>query len=180
MKKEFEMSLIGEIKFFIGLQVQHLDGGIFIYQSKYVKEVLKTFGMEDCKTIGTSMVTGCKLSKQDDSPSIDEKEYKSMIGKLHYAIHIRPNIAHVVRLVSIFQKDPKETHLVAVKRIFRYLKGTIDYGLWYPYKGNFSLNVFTDVGWADNVDDQKNTTGGDFLLGGRLVSWTSKKQSCVS
>lgn len=111
---------------------------------------------------------------------MDEKECRSMIGKLHYVIHSRPNIAHVVGLVARFQKDPKETHLVAVKRIFQYLKGTLDYGLWYPYKGNFSLDVFTDANWAGNVDDQKSTTGGAFLLGRRLVAWTSKKKTCVS
>lgn len=136
--------------------------------------------MEDCKPVGTPMVTGCKLSKQDDSPSVDEKEYMSMIRKLYYVVHNRPDIAHVVGLVAIFQKDPKETHMVAVKRIFRYLKGIVDYGLWYPYNDNFYLKVFTDVDWAGNVDERKRTTGGDFFLGERLVSWISKKQSCIS
>lgn len=118
MKKEFEVSLIGEIKFFICLQVQQLHGGISICQSKYVKEVLKIFDMEDCKLVGTPMVTGCKFSKQDDSLVVYEKEYRSMIGKLHYVFHSRLDIAHVVGLVARFQKEPKETHLVAVKRIF--------------------------------------------------------------
>lgn len=126
------------------------------------------------------MVIGYKLSKQDDSPSIDENEYRSMIGKLHYVAHSRLDIAHDAGLVARFQKDHKETHLVVVKRISRYLKGTMDYGLWYSYKNNFSLEVFTDADWANNVDDQKRTTNGDFLLGGRLVAWKSKKQTCVS
>lgn len=145
MKEEFEMSLIGEIKKFIGFQVQQLEGGNFISQSKYVKEVLKTFRKEDNKLIGTPMVIGCRLSKEDDSPSLDEKEYRSMIGKLHYVVHSRLDISHAVGLVARFQKSPKETHMIAVKRIFRYLRGTIDYGLWYPYRGNFSLQVFIDA-----------------------------------
>lgn len=170
MKKEVEMSLIGEIKFFIGLQVQQLDGSIFICQTKYIKKVLKTLNMEDYKPIGTPMVTGCKLSKEDDSPTVSEKKYRSMIGKLHYIVHSRMNITHAAGLVARFQKEPKESHMVVVKRIFWYLKGTIDYGLWYPYKGDFTLDVFTDVDWESNVDDRKSTTGGDFLLGGRLVA----------
>lgn len=103
-----------------------------------------------------------------------------MIGKLDYVVHSRLDIAHVVGLVARFQKSPKETHMVAVKRISRYLKGTIVYGLWYPYRGNFSLKVFTDTDWARNVDYQKSINSGDFLLGGRLVSWTSKRKNCVS
>lgn len=180
MKKEFEMSLIGEIKFFIGLQIQQMKDGIFITQSKYVKEVLKTFVMEDRKLVGTSMVTSCKLSKEDDSVLVNEKEYRSMIGKLHYVVHSRPDIAHAVGITARFQKSPRESHLIAVKQILRYLKGAIDYGLWYPYSKDFNLKVFTNGDWAGNVDDRKSTTSGAFFLGGRLVSWMRKKLSCIS
>lgn len=180
IKKEFEMSLIGEIKFFIGLQIQQMKDAIFITQSKYVKEVLKTFGMEDSKPVGTPMVTDCKLSKEDESVVVNEKDYRSMIGKLHYVVHNRPDIAHAVGITAQFQQSPRESHLVAVKRILRYLKGTIDYGLWYPYNNDFNLKVFTNAHWAGNVDNQKSTTSGAFFLGGRLVSWMSKKQSCIS
>ncbi|GLJ38457.1 hypothetical protein SUGI_0783140 [Cryptomeria japonica] len=137
--------------------------------------VLKTFGISDYKPFGTPMVIGCKLSKEDESKSIDEKEYKSMIGKLHYVVHSRSGIAHAIGIVARFQMNPKETHLIAMKRIFRYLKGTIDYGIWYPYGEKFDLKVYTNANWAGNVDDQKNTTGGAFFLGGRLVSLSSKK-----
>lgn len=157
-----------------------MKDGIFITQSKYVKEVLKTFGMEDSKPVGTLMVIGCKLTKEDDSALVDEKEYRSMIGKLHYVVHSRSDIAHAVGITARFQKSPRESHLSAVKRILRYLKGTVDYGLWYPYNNNFNLKVFTDADWASNVDDRKSTTDGAFFLGGRLVSWMSKKQSCIS
>lgn len=180
MKKEFEMSLIREMKFFIGLQIQQMKDGIFITQSKYVKEVLKTFGMEDNKPAGTPMMTGCKLSKEDDSTLVNEKEYQSMICKLHYVVHNRPDITHAVGIAAHFQKSPRESHLVAVKQIFRYLKGNIDYGLWYPYSNDFNLKVFSDANWAGNVDNQKSTTSGVFFLGGRLVSWMSKKKSCIS
>lgn len=90
-------------------------------------------------------------------------------------MHSRPNIAHVVGITARFQQSPRESHLVAVKRILRYLKGTIDYGLWYPYSDEFNLKVFTDVDWAGNVDGRKSTICGAFFLGGRLVPWMSKK-----
>ncbi|GLJ06696.1 hypothetical protein SUGI_0045460 [Cryptomeria japonica] len=102
MKNEFEMSLVGEIKNFIGLQIQQMKNGIFVKQYKYVKEVLKTFGMSDYKPVGTPMVIGCKLSREDESKSIDEKEYMSMIGKLHYVVHSRPDIAHAIGIVARF------------------------------------------------------------------------------
>lgn len=136
--------------------------------------------MEDSKPVGTLMVTDCKLSKEDDSVLVDEKEYRSMIGKLYYVVHSRLDIAHAVGITARFQKSPRESHLVAVKWILRYLKGTIDYGLWCPYSKDFNLKVFTYADWASNVDNQKSTTGGAFFLGGRLVSWMSKKQSCIS
>lgn len=102
MKKALEMSLIREIKFFIGLQIQQMKDGIFITQSKYVKKVLKTFAMEDNKPVATPMMTSCKLSKEDDSALVNEKEYQSMIGKLHYVVHNRLDIAHVVGIVARF------------------------------------------------------------------------------
>ncbi|GLJ41340.1 hypothetical protein SUGI_0855530 [Cryptomeria japonica] len=126
--------------------------------------------MEDSKPVGTPMVTSCRLSKEDDSDPVDETEYRSMIGKLHYVFYGSLDIAHAVGIVVKFQKSLKKTHMVAVKRIFSYLRGTIDYGLWYAYKGNFSFKVFTDANWASNVDYQKTTISGAFFLGGRLVS----------
>ncbi|GLJ33798.1 hypothetical protein SUGI_0679380 [Cryptomeria japonica] len=116
-----------------------MEDGIFIFQSKYVKEVLKTFGMEDSKPVGTPMVTGCKLTKDDDSTLVDEKEYRSMIGKLHYVVHSRLDIAHAVGITARFQKSPRESHLIVVNR------------------------------FLGNVDDRKSTTGGAFFLGGRLI-----------
>lgn len=180
MKKEFEMSMIGELKFFIGLKVSQLDNGIYISQSKYIKEVLKTFGMEASKLVGTPMIIGCKVSKDDESKYFDATLYMSMIRKLHYVLHRRLDIAKEIGIVARFQSNPKESHMVAVKIIFRYLKGTIDYWLWYAHEGDFSLSVFIDADWEGNIDDWKSTSGGTFFLGGSLVSWTSKKQNFIS
>ena len=135
MQKEFEISLLGELTYFLGLQITQHDDGIFISHTKYIKEMLKRFDMEGYKVVSTPMVTSCKLSKDDTSPAADQKRYRSMIGSLLYVTASRPNVMQAVGQVARFQATPTETHVVAVKRIFRYLQGTKEFGLWYP-KGN--------------------------------------------
>jgi hypothetical protein len=124
MKNEFEMSLLGELSFFLGLQIRQRNQGIFISQTKYMREILKRFGMEDCKLVITSMQTSCKLRKDDDSKSTDQRQYKSMIGILLYVTASRSYVMQEVGQVARFQATPKESHVLAVKRIFKYLKGT--------------------------------------------------------
>jgi hypothetical protein len=124
MQNEFEMSLLGELSFFLGLQIRQSNQGIFISQTKYIREMLKRFRMEDCKPVITPMQTSCKLSKDDDSKSTDQRQYRSMIGSLLYVTTSRPDVMQAVGQVARFQETPKESHVLAVKRIFRYLKGT--------------------------------------------------------
>ena len=138
--------------------------------------MLKRFQMED----STPMVTGCKLSKDDDSPDVDQSSYRSMIGNLLYITTSCPNIMHDVGMVGRYQVAPKQSHLLHVKRIFRYLKGTMDYGLWYPMNQNFQLSVYSDVDWANCVDEKKSTSGGAFFLGDSLVAWLRKKKGSIS
>ena len=130
MKHEFEMSMFGEIKFFVGLQVHQLKHGIFVTQSKYIKEILKKLGLEDSKPVNTPMATGHKLSKNDESAEVNQTMYRSMIEKLQYVVYSRLDIALVVGIVAIFSTNPRENHLMAGKRIMRYLKGTDDFGLY--------------------------------------------------
>ena len=103
-----------------------------------------------------------------------------MIRGLQYLNHSRLDIANAVGIVARFQADPKEYHYATIKRIFRYLKGTSDYGIWYEKSNDFTLCTYTDADWAGDMDDRKSTSGGAFFLGGRLVSWLSKKQDCTS
>jgi hypothetical protein len=180
MESEFEMSMIGELSFFLGLQITQRSEGMFISQEKYLREMLKRFQMEDSKPVGTPMVTGCKLSKDDDSPDVDQSSYRSMIGSLLYITASHPDIMHVVGMVGRYQSAPKQSHLLAIKRIFRYLKETMNYGLWYPKNQNFQLSVYSDVDWANCVDERKSTSGGAFFLGYSLVAWLSKKQGSIS
>ena len=136
--------------------------------------------MEDSKPMSTPMVTRCKLSKDDDSPDVDQSSYRSMIGSLLYITTSRPDIMHVVGMVGMYHYAPKQSHFLVVKRIFRYLKGTMKYGLWYPRNQNFQLSVYSDVDWANCMDERKITSGGAFFLGDSLVAWLSKKQGSIS
>ena len=119
MHNEFEMSLLGELSFFLGLQICQINQGIFISQTKYIREMLKRFGMEDCIPVITPMQTSCKLSKDDDSKSTDQRQYMSMIGILLYVTTSRPDVMQVVGHVARFQATPKESHVLAVRRIFQ-------------------------------------------------------------
>eukprot|EP00253_Pinus_taeda_P025598 PITA_25598 len=180
MQKEFEMSLLGELTYFLGLQIQQKEGGIFLSQTNYLKQILKKYGMEDAKPVCTPMVTGCSLSANDESAAVHQPTYRSMIGSLLYLTGTRPDILHAVGIVGRFQANPKETHLQAMKRIFKYPQGTQNYGLWYPRDTDLTLHAYTDADWAGRVDDRKSTSGGAFFMGSRLVSWFSKKQSSIA
>jgi hypothetical protein len=154
MQNEFEMSLLGELSFFLGLQIRQRNQGIFISQTKYIIEMLKRFEMEDCKPVITPMQTSCKLSIDDDSKSTDQRKYRSMIGSLLYVIASRLDVMQTFGQVARFQPAPKESHVLAVKRIFRYLKGTKEFGLWYPKGKDLSLISYTDADWEGCIDDR--------------------------
>jgi hypothetical protein len=153
MQNEFEMSLLGELSFFLGLQTHQRNQGIFISQTKYIKEILKRFRMKDCKPVITPMQTSCNLRKDDDSNSIDQRQYRSMIYSLLYVTSFIPYVMQAVGQVAQFQAAPKESHVLVVKRIFKYLKGTKEFGLWYPKENDLSLISYTDVDWAGCIDD---------------------------
>ena len=142
--------------------------------------MLKKFHMEDCKPMGTPMVTRCKLTKNDDSPNVDQTTYRSMIGSLLYLTALRPDIMHVVCLVARFQSSPKESHIMVVKRIFKYIKCTLDYRIWYPKHDGFRFVAYTNSDWAGCLDERKSNSGPVFFLGNRLVCWHSKKQQSTT
>ena len=129
-----------------------------------MKDLLKIFGLEIYKPFGTPMVTGHKLSSKDETPTFEKKKYKSMIGGLQYLTRTRPDIEKVVGIVAIFQVDHKECHYIAVKRIFIYLKGTFDYGIWYDRSSDFTLCAYIDANWAGSIDYRKSTSHGHSFL----------------
>ena len=126
--------------------------------------------MEYSSPVSTPMVVGCKLSKDDPSPNVDQRSYQSMIGSHMYITASHPDIMQDVGMVGRFHCDPKQIHLVAVKRIFKYLKGTMNYGLWYPRNQNFQLTAYSDADWPNCLDERKSTSGGAFFLGDSLVA----------
>ncbi|GKB14931.1 putative ribonuclease H-like domain-containing protein, partial [Tanacetum coccineum] len=180
MHKKFQMSSMGELTFFLGLQVTQKDDGIFISQDKYVDEILKKFGFSTVKTTSTPMETSKPLLKDAEAEDVDVHLYRSMIGSLMYLTSSRPDIMFVVCACARFQVTPKVLHLHAVKRIFRYLKGQPKLGLWYPKDSPFDLEAYTDSDYAGASLDRKSTTGGCQFLGSRLISWQCKKQTIVA
>ncbi|GJU68005.1 retrovirus-related pol polyprotein from transposon TNT 1-94 [Tanacetum coccineum] len=165
------MSSMGELTFFLGLQVQQKKDGIFISQDKYVVEILKKFRFTEVKTASTPMETQKPLLKDKDGEEVDVHMYRSMIGSLMYLTSLRPDIMFAVCACARYQVNPKVSHLHAVKRIFRYLKGQPKLGLWYPKDSPFDLVAYTDSDYAGASLDRKSTTGGCQFLGCRLISW---------
>ncbi|GKA68390.1 ribonuclease H-like domain-containing protein [Tanacetum coccineum] len=180
MHKEFQISSMGELTFFLGLQVKQKEDRIFISQDKYVTEILKKFGFSDVKTASTPMETQKPLLKDVDGEDVDEHLYRSMIRSLMYLTSSRPDIMFAVCACTRFQVNPKVSHLHAVKRIFRYLKGQPKLGLWYSKDSPFDLVAFTDSDYVGASLDRKSITGGYQFLGCRLISWQCKKQTVVA
>ncbi|GJV35225.1 putative ribonuclease H-like domain-containing protein [Tanacetum coccineum] len=160
MKDKFQMSSMGELTFFLGLQVQQKEDGIFISQDKYVAEILKKFNYSDVKSASTPVDLEKPLVKDGDADDVDVHLYRSMIGSLMYLTASRPDIMFAVCACARFQVTPKTSHLLAVKRIFRYLKGKPTLGLWYSRDSPFELVAYTDSDYAGATLDRKSTTGG--------------------
>ncbi|GJT55509.1 putative ribonuclease H-like domain-containing protein [Tanacetum coccineum] len=176
MKSRFQMSSMGELTFFLGLQVKQKEDGIFISQDKYVAEILKKFDFASVKTASTPIETQKPLVKDEEASDVDVHLYRSMIGSLMYLTASRPDIMFAVCACSRFQVTPKTSHLSAVKRIFRYLKGKPKLGLWYPRVSLFDLEAYSNSDYAGANLDKKSTTGGCQFLGRRLIYWQCKKQ----
>ncbi|GKA26384.1 retrovirus-related pol polyprotein from transposon TNT 1-94 [Tanacetum coccineum] len=180
MHNKFDMSMMGELKFFLGIQIHQSPRGIFINQAKYAQEILKKHGMTSCDSIGTPMAIKHLDADLSGTP-VDQTKYHSMVGALMYLTTSRPDIVHATCYYARYQAKPTEKHLTAVKRIFRYLKDSINMGLWYPKDTGFKLTAFSDSDHAGCLDSRKSTSGGiQFLGGDKLVSWSSKKQDCTS
>ncbi|GJR93306.1 putative ribonuclease H-like domain-containing protein [Tanacetum coccineum] len=180
MHKRFQMSSMGELTFFLGLQVKQLPEGIFISQDKYVADILKKFDFLSIRTATTPIESNKPLVKDEDGVDVDVHVYRSMIGSLMYLTASRPDIMFAVCACARFQVTPKVSHLNAVKMIFRYLKHQPKLGLWYPRDSPFELEAFSDSDYRGASLDRKSTTGGCQFLGRRLISWQCKKQTIMA
>nr|KYP46727.1 Copia protein [Cajanus cajan] len=172
MQDEFEMSMMGELKFFLGLQIVQSDEGIKIHQTKYTKELLKKYKMDDAKSMKTLMHPSKTLGLDEDSLDVDITMYWGMVGLLLYLTASRTEIMFSVCVCARFQVRPKEVYLQAVKRILRYLKGTTNLGISFYRSHNFSLLGYYDADYAWDKWERKSTSGGCHFLGHCLVSWS--------
>ncbi|GJZ73923.1 putative ribonuclease H-like domain-containing protein [Tanacetum coccineum] len=180
MHKRFQMSSMGELTFFLGLQVKQQSDGIFISQDKYVADILKKFDFLSIRTTTTLIESYKPLVKDEDGVDVDVHVYRSMIGSLMYLTTSRPDIMFAVCSCARFQVTLKASHLNAVKKIFRYPKHQPKLGLWYPSDSPFKLEAYSDSDYGGSSLDRKSTTGGYQFLGRRLISWQCKKQTIVA
>jgi hypothetical protein len=170
MMQKFKMSMMGELTYFLGFQVKQLKDGTVISQTKYTQDLLKRFGMKDAKPAKTLMGTDGHLYLNKGGKSIDQKAYHSMICSLLYLCASRPDIMLSVCMCARFQSDRKECHLMAVKRILRYLVSMPCFRIWYPKGSTFELIGYSDSDYAECKVDRKSTSGTCQFLGRSLVS----------
>ncbi|GJS79978.1 retrovirus-related pol polyprotein from transposon TNT 1-94 [Tanacetum coccineum] len=170
MKNNFEMSMMGELKFFLGLQVHQSPRGIFISQSQYAIELLKKHGLDECVSMSTPMSIE-RLYADLQGTHTDQTTYRHMIGGPMYLTASRPDIAYATFVCARYQAHPTVKHLKEVKRIFRYLRQSYNMGLWYPKDFGFEQIAYSDADHAGCKDDCKSTSGGLQFLGEKLVSW---------
>ena len=183
LSKKFEIKDLGELKYFLGVKVEQRENNtVWIGQPAYIANLLEIFGMKDCKPVSAPVNVGSKLTKAtDDDSCVDQKMYQSAIGSLMYlSVSTRPDIAYVVNSLARFSSKPTTEHWTAVKRLLRYLKGTLTHGILYTKDGSDTFIGYTDADWAGDADDRKSTSGYIFLLSGGAVSWRSLKQKCVA
>ncbi|GJS18879.1 retrovirus-related pol polyprotein from transposon TNT 1-94 [Tanacetum coccineum] len=166
MCSKFKMSMMGKISFFLGLQISQSPRGIFINQSKYALESLKKYGFESCDLVDTPMVEKSKLDEDKEGKAVDPSHYRGMIGTLLYLTASRPDLQFAICMCARYQARPTKKHLNAVKRIFRYLKGTVHRGLWYPKDSSIALTAFADADHAGCQDTRRKTTSSSIQLFG--------------
>nr|KYP69898.1 Retrovirus-related Pol polyprotein from transposon TNT 1-94 [Cajanus cajan] len=180
MMTEFDMSDLGKMRYFHGVEVMQNSSGIFICQRKYAQEVLLRFGMENCNEVKNPIVPGTRLSKNDAGTKVDATLFKQVVGSLMYLTTTQPYLMYGVSLISRFMSSPIESHWFAAKRILRYLKGTTELGIYYKKGENAKIVAYSNNDFAGDIDDRRSTSGFVFLFGSGAISWSSKKQPVVT
>jgi hypothetical protein len=179
LTREFEVKDLGQLRYFLGVEVSRSSKGIYLSQRKYILDLLSEVGMLGCRPALTPIEQNHRLTSESGQP-VDRAQYQRLVGRLIYLSHTRPDIAFAVSVVSQFMHDPKTHHMDAVVRIIRYLKGNPGRGLLYKSNGNLRVECYTDADWAGSLDDRRSTSGYCTFVGGNLVTWRSKKQNVVA
>lgn len=180
LASEFEMKQLGDLKYFLGIEVARSKHGIFLSQRKYTMDLLSETGMLGCKPADTPMEQNHKYFLCSSAVSTDKGRYQRLVGRLIYLTHTRPDIAYAVNVVSQFMHDPRKPHMDAVERILRYLKSTPGKGILFSNHGHLKVEGYTDADWAGSADNRRSTSGYLTFVGGNLVTWRSKKQPVVA
>lgn len=180
LNAQFALKDMGELHHFLGVEVKMNESRLHLTQTKYIRDLLKRFNLEHLKPCAIPMTVGKYISKDDGEKMLDFSLYRSAIGGLQYLSHTRPDISFAVNKLSQFLQAPSDIHWKAVKRIFRYLKGTIKQGIWIQRTDRIDVTGFADADWASCPDDRRSTAGYCVYLGDTLVSWSSKKQQFVA
>ncbi|KAL3633618.1 hypothetical protein CASFOL_022380 [Castilleja foliolosa] len=187
----FDMKDLGAANFILGMQIKrdHKERKLWLGQEKYINKILKKFHMDECKPVGTPMPTGTKLSVEQCPKTDEEAEemarvpYANVVGSLMYAmICTRPDIAHAVRVLSRYMSNPGKEHWTAIKRVFRYLRGTSKLSLCFEgEEGGKTLDIVghVDADWGGDINSRQSTSGYVFTLFGG-AGWMSKRQSVVA
>lgn len=180
LASSFSIKDLGSLHYFLGVEVIPTSTGLFLSQHKYIVDLLERTKMTDAKAVLTPLSTSIALTKDDSSPNTDATFYRSTIGSLQYLSMTRPDIAFPVNKLAQFMQKPTTTHLTALKRILRYLKGTIFHGLLLQKPATSSLIAYSDADWAGNKDDYTSTSAHLVYFGSNLISWKSSKQRAVA
>ncbi|XP_066341683.1 uncharacterized mitochondrial protein AtMg00810-like [Miscanthus floridulus] len=180
MKATFKMSDLGLLRYYLGLEVKQSESGITICQSSYAAKILEGAGLTGCNPSHTPMESRLKLSKSSSAPAVDPTSYRSIVGSLRYLMNSRPDLAYSVGYLSRFMESPTAEHMVAIKRVLRYIAGTLHYGCYYQREKEAQLTGFSDSDLAGDLDTRKSTTGVLFFLGSSLITWQSQKQRVVA
>nr|XP_015639159.1 uncharacterized protein LOC107281082 [Oryza sativa Japonica Group] len=180
LHSEFAMTDLGDLHFFLGISVKRSPDGLFLSQRQYAVDLLQRAGMAECHSTSTPVDTHAKLSATDGLPVADPSAYRSIAGALQYLTLTRPDLAYAVQQVCLFMHDPREPHLALVKRILRYVKGSLSIGLHIGSGPIQSLTAYSDADWAGCPNSRRSTSGYCVYLGDNLVSWSSKRQTTVS
>jgi hypothetical protein len=167
--------MMGELTFFLGIQVKQTKQGTFVHQAKYTKDLMKKFNMTELKSVSTLMSSAASLGPDDDGEAVDQREYRSMIGSLLYLTATQPDIQFIVGLCARFQSSPRSSHRTAVQRVFRYLKHTLEFGIWYSTSSSLDLVSFSDADFVGCGIDRKSTSRTCHFLRSSLVCWSSQK-----
>ncbi|XP_022155095.1 uncharacterized protein LOC111022227 [Momordica charantia] len=164
------MTDLGLMHYFLGMEIQQGQTEVFLYQKKYMREILKMFNMEECKSVNTLMIQKEKLQKDDGKKPVDENVYKSLVGCLMYLTSTRPDIMYTVGVLCRFLHCASKNHMVARMIVLRYLKGTLSFGIKFS-KENFELQGYSDSDWAGSLDDMKSISSYCFTFGSGCFSW---------